>query len=79
MWVGFVTIWFWVGDQHEQTMGNLEIILLYRQEYLLLFFQLCHCVWFTSNCLFANAVEVILVLYICFKDTVCWCFVCLNF
>ena len=27
---------FWVGDQLEQTMGNLEIILLYRQEYLLL-------------------------------------------
>ena len=54
MWEGFVTVWFWVGDQLEQTMGNLEIILLYRQEYLLLIFQLCHCVWFTSNCLFAN-------------------------
>ena len=33
MWAGFVTIWFWVGDQHEQTMGDLEIVLLYRQEY----------------------------------------------
>ena len=34
MWAEFVTIWFWVGDQHEHTMGYLEITLLYRREYL---------------------------------------------
>ena len=61
MWAGFVTI---VG-QHEHIMGYLEIILLYRQEYLtsLLFFQLGHYV-VHQKLLICKCSRIILVLLV---------------